>query len=109
MTSQDQGTSALIDQTVKALNGNPSDVPPAAGASVVDSWISALGADSSVSTSLGELKYALQGGSNGSQIGTLMMSLSEQTKKAASSADGSTQSSLHQLASSLRSFGEKLT
>lgn len=109
MTSQNQGASALIDQTVQALSGNPTSVSPTDGASVIDSWISTLGSDSPVSSSLTQLKQALQSSSpDGSEISTLLMSLSEQTQSAASSADGSTQSSLQELAQSLKSFGQQL-
>ena len=109
MTSQNQGTSALIDQTVQALNGSPSDVSPSDGASVIDSWISALGSNSAVSSSLTELKQALQSSSpDGEEISSILMSLSEQTQSAASSADGGSQSSLRQLAQSLKSFSQQL-
>lgn len=109
MTSQNQGASALIDQTVQALSGSPSDVSPTDGASVIDSWVTTLGSDSPVSDTLSELKQALQSSSpDGDEISTLLMSLSEQTESAASSADGSTQSSLQQLASSLKSFSQQL-
>ena len=63
MTSQNQGASALIDQTVQALSGSPSDVSPTDGASVIDSWVTTLGSDSPVSDTLGELKQALQSSS----------------------------------------------
>lgn len=109
MTSQNQGASALIDQTVQALSGSPSDVSPTDGASVIDSWISTLGSDSPVASSLSSLKQALQSGSpDGDEISSMLMDLSEQTQSAASSADGATQSSLQQLASSLRSFSQQL-
>lgn len=109
MTSQNQGASALIDQTVQALSGSPSDVSPTDGASVIDSWMSTLGAESPVASSLSQLKQALQSSSpDSSEISSLLMSLSEQTQSAASSADGSTQSSLQELASSLKSFSQQL-
>lgn len=109
MTSQNQGASALIDQTVQALNGSPSDVSPTDGTSVIDSWISTLGSDSPVSSSLSQLKQALQSSSpDGDEISSILLSLSEQTESAASSADGNTQSSLQELAQSLKSFSQQL-
>ena len=109
MTSQNQGTSALLDQTVQALSSSPSDVSLTDGASVIDSWISTLGADSPVSSSLSELKQALQSDSpDGDEISSMLMDLSDQTQSAASSADGSTMSSLQELAQSLKSFSQQL-
>jgi len=109
MTPQNQGSSALIDQTVQALSGNPSSASPTDGASVIDSWVTTLGADSPVSSTLSELKQALQSSSpDGSEISSLLMSLSEQTQSAASSAGGGAQSSLQELAQSLKSFGQQL-
>ncbi len=108
MTSQ-QDTSSLVNQTVQALGGSPSDASPMDGASLVDSWISTLGPDSPVSDRLMALQQALQSGSpDSTQISSMLMSLSEQTESAASSADSDLQSSLQQVAQSLRSFAQQL-
>ena len=110
MTSQNQGTSALLDQTVQALSGSATAVSPTDGTSLIDSWISALGSDSEVSDSLSDLKAALQGGSaSGTDIQDILSDLADQTESAAADADTSAQSSLQSLASSLRSFGKQLS
>lgn len=99
----------LTDQTVQALSGSPSDVSLTDGASLINSWISSLGETSPIGTNLSALKNALQGGSaQGSEISSMLMDLADQTQEAASSADSKTQTALQQLASSLKSFGQKL-
>ena len=109
MTSQNQNTTALLDQTVQALGGSATAVSPTDGTSLIDSWISALGPDSDISDSLSDLKAALQGGSaNSADIQDILSDLADQTESAADDADNSTQSSLQNLASSLRSFGKQL-
>lgn len=110
MTSQNQGTSALVDQTVQALSGSATAVSPTDGTSLIDSWISALGSDSEVSDSLSDLKAALQGGSaSGADIQDMLTDLADQTETASEDADSSQQSSLQNLASSLRSFAQQLS
>ncbi|MBO0933282.1 hypothetical protein [Fibrella aquatilis] len=108
MTSQASDASALTDQTVQALSGNPASVSPTDGASLIDSWISSLG-DSPIASDLSSLKSALQSSSPDSQeISSLLMSLSQQTSAAASQAGGGAQGSLQQLASALESFGKQI-
>lgn len=109
MTSQNQGTSALLDQTVQALSGSATAVSPTDGTSLIDSWISALGSDSPVADTLSDLKTAIQGGdASGADIQDMLTDLADQTQSAAASADSSTQSSLQSLAASLKSFGKQL-
>lgn len=110
MTSQNQDSSALLDQTVQALNGSATAVSPTDGASLIDSWIQTLGSDSPVADTLSELKSALQDGdATGADIQDILADLADQTESAAADADSSTQSSLQSLASSLKSFGQQLS
>lgn len=103
MTSQSSNASALTDQTVQALSGNPGSVSPTDGASLIDKWISSLGS-SPIAGDLSSLKNALQSGSPDKQeISSLLMSLSEQTAAAGSGDQG-----LQQLASALESFGKQI-
>lgn len=109
MTSQNQSADQLTTQTVQALSGSPSDVSLTDGASLIDSWISSLGAESPIGSSLSALKTSLQSGSaDSSEISSMLTDLADQTQDAASSADSDTQASLQQLAASLKSFGQQL-
>ena len=108
MTSQSSNASALTDQTVQALSGNPASVSPTDGTSLIDSWISSLG-NSPIADDLSSLKTALQSSNPDSQeISSLLMSLSQQTAEAASQVGGGAQGSLQQLASALESFGQQI-
>ncbi|MBO0935594.1 hypothetical protein J2I47_03440 [Fibrella sp. HMF5335] len=108
MTSQSPNASALAEQTVQALSGNPASVSPTDGASLIDSWISSLGSNP-LANDLSSLKSALQSSNpDGQEISSLLMSLSQQTAAAASQAGGSAQGSLQQLASALESFGNQI-
>lgn len=109
MTSQNQSTSALTDQTIQALSGKATSVSPADGTSLIDGWISALGPDSKITDTLKTMKTALQGGpERETDIEFLFSHLADQTDTAADDAEDNVKSSLKDLATSLRNFGVQL-
>ena len=104
-----QDTTKLLNHTLQALSGDPTDVAIKDGTGLIDSWLSALDNDDSVVSDLRELKTALESDKpDGSRLSSVLMSLSKQTTSAASSADEGSKALLHDLATSLNDFARKL-
>ena len=100
-----------LDQTISALEGGLTSVPPATAVSVIDSFeqqVQSLGA-SEIASNLSALKQLLTSGSaTGSDIGQVLVQLGSQTTSTASSADASISSKLQQLGQLLTEAGNSL-
>ncbi len=100
-----------LDQTISALQGGLTSVPPATAVSVIDSFekqVSSLGA-TQIATDLSQLKELLTSGSaTGPAIGKVLSQLGEQTTSAASGADATVSSKLRQLGQLLADAGKSL-
>lgn len=104
-----QDTTKLLNQTLQALSGNPTDVAIKDGTGLIDSWIGVLDNDDSLISELNDLKAALDSKTpDGSRLSSLLTSLSKQTASAASSASEGTGPLLQDLAESLTNFAQKL-
>ena len=100
-----------LDQTISALQGGLTAVPPATAVSVIESFeqqVSSLGA-TQIASALSELKQLLTSGSaTGPAIGKVLSQLGEQTTSAASSADATVSGKLKQLGQLLTEAGKSL-
>ncbi len=102
-------TNKLLNQTLQALSGSPTDVAIKDGTGLIDSWIGVLDGDDSVAGKLRELKTALESTTpDGSRLSALLMDLSKQTVSAASSASEGSKPLLQDLAKSLTDFAQKI-
>lgn len=101
-----------LDQTISALQGGLTSVPPATAVSVIDSFeqqVQGLGA-SEIASNLSSLKQLLtSGNATGAQIGQVLAQLGSQTTSAASGADASISSKLQQLGALLTEAGKSLS
>lgn len=104
-----QSTSALLDQTLAALQG---DITSTGGTSTIASWISALqGQDGleDVTAELQNLQDALTSGTpDADEIASSLSNLGELTSSAAVSASADTQAKLQQLGDALSSAAEQV-
>lgn len=105
-------STAELDQTIAALQGDLTSVPPTTALSIIDSFsqqVQGLGA-SEIASNLSALKQLLtSGNATGSDIGQVLTSLGSQTSLAASSADAAGSSKLKQLGELLTSAGKTLS
>lgn len=101
-----------LDQTISALQGGLTSVPPATAVSVIDSFeqqVQGLGA-SEIASNLSSLKQLLTSGNATSQdIGQVLTQLGSQTTSAASGADAAVASKLQQLGQLLAEAGKSLS
>ena len=101
-----------LDQTISALQGGLTSVPPATAVSVIDSFYQQaqdLGA-SEIASNLSSLKQLLtSGNATGPEIGQVLTQLGSQTTSAASSADGAVSGKLQQLGQLLSEAGKSLS
>lgn len=101
-----------LDQTISALQGGLTSVPPATAVSVIDSFeqqVQDLGA-SEIASNLSSLKQLLTSGNATSQdIGQVLTQLGSQTTSAASGAEASISSKLQQLGHLLAEAGKSLS
>lgn len=101
-----------LDQTISALEGGLTSVPPATAVSVIESFeqqVQSLGA-SEIASNLSSLKQLLtSGNATGPDIGQALTQLGSQTTSAASGADADVSSKLQQLGQLLTKAGESLT
>lgn len=104
-----QDTTKLLNQTLQALSGTPTDVAIKDGTGLIDSWLGALDNNDSITGELSALKTALESTTpDGSRLSSLLMNLSKQTATAASSADEGSEPLLRDLAKSLSDFAQKV-
>ena len=101
-----------LDQTISALQGGLTSVPPATAVSVIDSFeqqLQSLG-KSEIASNLSSLKQLLTSGSaTGADIAQALTQLGSQTKGAASGADAALSSKLQQLGELLTEAGKSLS
>ena len=106
-------TPAPLGQTVSALEGGVTSIPPTTAASNIDSWIIALDGNESlgvVRDGLQDLKQALaQTPLDGARIGALLTQLGAQTTSAASTADPESSAQVSRLGGLLSKAGSMLT
>lgn len=105
-------STAELDQTIAALQGGLTSVPPATALSVIESFeqqVQGIGA-SEISSHLSTLKELLtSGNATGSDIGQVLTQLGAQTMNAASSADANVSNKLQQLSQLLTEAGNSLS
>ena len=104
-------STAELDQTISALQGGLTSVPPATAVSVIESFetqVKSLGA-TQIASGLAELKQLLTSGSaTGPAIGKVLSQLGEQTASSASGADATVAAKLKQLGELLSKAGASL-
>lgn len=104
-----QSTSALLDQTLTALQG---DITSTGGTSTIASWISALQGQEGledITAELQTLQDALTSGTpDADEIADSLSNLGELTSSAAVSATPDTQAKLQQLGDALSSAAEQV-
>ena len=102
-------TSALLDQTLAALQG---DITSTGDASAIASWISALQGQpglENIADELQNLQDSLASGTpNGDQIAASLSNLGELTSSAAVSAPADTQAKLQRLGDALSSAASQV-
>ena len=101
-----------LDQTIAALQGELTSVPPTTALDIIDSFeqqVQGLGA-SEIASNLSKLKQLLtSGNATGSDIGQVLTSLGEKTTLVASGADAEISTKLKQLGELLTSVGNSLS
>lgn len=100
-----------LDQTISALKGGLTSVPPETAVSTIDSFeqqVRGLGA-TEIADGLTNLKQLLTSGGSGSAISQALSQLGSQTTSAASSADASLTSKLQELGQLLSQAGSSLS
>lgn len=103
----DTSISSDLDQTIAALQGGLTSIPPAAAVAVIESWQQKLqGTD--LADDLSQLKAALSGGSGSASVSSLLSDLGEDTTETASSASGEIAAKLQQLGKLLSQAGSSL-
>ncbi|MBC8123387.1 MAG: hypothetical protein H7Y22_16305 [Gemmatimonadaceae bacterium] len=103
----DTSISSDLDQTIAALQGGLTSIPPETAVAVIESWQQKLqGTD--LADDLGQLKAALSGGSASASVSSLLSDLGEDTTETASSASGDVASKLQQLGQLLSQAGTSL-
>lgn len=104
-----QSTSALLDQTLTALQG---DITSTGDTSAITSWISALQGQpglEDITAELQNLQAALTSGTpDGDDISASLSNLGELTSSAAASASADTQAKLQQLGDALSSAADQV-
>ena len=104
-------STAELDQTIAALQGELTSVPPTTALDIIDSFeqqVQGLGA-SEIASDLSTLKQLLTSGSaTGSDIGQVLTSLGKKTTLVASGADAEISTKLKQLGGLLTSVGNSL-
>lgn len=101
---------ADLDNTLSALQGGLTSLPPEAAVANIESWQQQLkDAAPEVASTLGELKSALTGGgASGSSVGQLLAKLGSQASSAGASAGGDAGKKLQQLGETLTKAGGSL-
>ena len=101
-----------LDQTIAALQGELTSVPPTTALDVIDSFeqqVQGLGAGE-IASNLSKLKQLLtSGNATGSDIGQVLTSLGEETTLVASGADAEISIKLKRLGDLLTSVGNSLS